>query len=270
LEYVKLISFEGSERGYGDTTLNAVGVAFANTCLGLVFLMLAILNENLLRKALYLLVAAAAFFVVLSSASRGAIIWGSLAMCFFFTLNRHRGYLSGRGLLAALISMALILPASVVLYQANYAIAERFDILIDRFTQMYDLFNKYGGRDSSVSARQTYWTSYLSTIDQWIIFGEKGQYGYPHNQWLEIFVKFGLLGIPMFLMSIVLFLKISWSAVCEKLHPDIEFSIIATLFMFGYLSSLSSLSLQVNRVMWLGFGYLLGYYLQRPKRQNRV
>jgi O-antigen ligase len=270
LEYVKLISFEGSERGYGDTTLNAVGVAFANTCLGLVFLMLAILNENLLRKALYLLVAAAAFFVVLSSASRGAIIWGSLAMCFFFTLNRHRGYLSGRGLLAALISMALILPALVVLYQANYAIAERFDILIDRFTQMYDLFNKYGGRDSSVSARQTYWTSYLSTIDQWIIFGEKGQYGYPHNQWLEIFVKFGLLGIPMFLMSIVLFLKISWSAVCEKLHPDIEFSIIATLFMFGYLSSLSSLSLQVNRVMWLGFGYLLGYYLQRPKRQNRV
>jgi hypothetical protein len=125
LEYVKLISFEGSARGYGDTTLNPVGVAFANTCLGLVFLMLAILNKNLLRKALYLLVASAAVFVVLSSASRGAIIWGSLAMVFFFVLNRHRGYLTGRGLLVALISMALILPALVVLYQANYAIAER-------------------------------------------------------------------------------------------------------------------------------------------------
>jgi hypothetical protein len=77
-------------RGFGDTTLNAVGVAFANTCLGLVFLVMAILNKNLLRKALYLLVAFAAVFVVFSSASRGAIIWGSLAMVFFCVLNRHR------------------------------------------------------------------------------------------------------------------------------------------------------------------------------------
>jgi O-antigen ligase len=272
LQFVKLISFEGSVRGYGDTTLNAVGVAFANTCLALVFLTLAILNKNLLRKALYLLVAFAAVFVVLSSASRGAIIWGSLAMVFFFVLNRHRRYLTGRGLLVALLSMLLILPALVVLYQSNYAIAERMDILIDRYSQLFDLFRKYGGGDSdrSIGARQYAWTSYLSTFDQWIIFGEKRQYGYPHNQWLEIFIKFGLLGIPMFLMSIVLFFKISWSAVREKLHPDVEFSIIATLFMFGYLSSLSSLSLQVNRVLWLGFGYLLGYYLERSNRQNAL
>ena len=271
LGYVKLISFEGSARSFGDTTLNPVGVAFANTCLGLVFLMLAMLNKNLLRKALYLLVAFAAVFVVFSSASRGAIIWGSLAMVFFCVLNRHRGYLTGRSLVVTLLSMALLLPGLVVLYQSNYAIAERLDILIDRFTQMFDLFRKYGGdSDQSVSARQYAWSSYLSTIDQWIIFGEKRQYGYPHNQWLEIFVKFGLLGTPMFLMSIILFFKISWSALREKLNPDVEFSIITTLFMFGYLSSMTSLSLQVNRVMWLGFGYLLGFYLQRSKRQNRV
>ena len=271
LGYVKLISFEGSARGFGDTTLNPVGVAFANTCLGLVFLMLAMLNKNLLRKALYLLVAFAAVFVVFSSASRGAIIWGSLAMVFFCVLNRHRGYLTGRSLVVTLLSMALLLPGLVVLYQSNYAITERLDILIDRFTQMFDLFRKYGGdSDQSVSARQYAWSSYLSTIDQWIIFGEKRQYGYPHNQWLEIFVKFGLLGTPMFLMSIILFFKISWSALREKLNPDVEFSIITTLFMFGYLSSMTSLSLQVNRVMWLGFGYLLGFYLQRSKRQNRV
>ena len=271
LGYVKLISFEGSARGFGDTTLNPVGVAFANTCLGLVFLTLAILNKNLLRKALYLLVAFAAVFVVFSSASRGAIIWGSLAMVFFCVLNRHRGYLTGRSLVVTLLSMALLLPGLVVLYQSNYAIAERLDILIDRFTQMFDLFRKYGGdSDQSVSARQYTWNSYLSTIEQWIIFGEKRQSGYPHNQWLEIFVKFGLLGTPMFLMSIILFFKISWSALREKLNPDVEFSIITTLFMFGYLSSMTSLSLQVNRVMWLGFGYLLGFYLQRSKRQNRV
>jgi O-antigen ligase len=268
LQFVKAISFEGSERGFGETTLNAVGVAFANSCLGFVFLVLAILNKNLLRRALFLLVASAAFFVVLSSASRGAIIWGSGAMIFFFMLNRHKKYFTARGLLAAVLSTVLLLPVLAAFYNANYAIAERFDILIDRFTQMFDLFLKYDGQDDSVSERQYRWSSYLSTIDQWIIFGEKRQYGYPHNQWLEIFVKFGLLGLPMFFMSIILFLKISWGVVRENLHPDVEFSIIATLFIFGYLSSMTSLSLQVNRVLWLGFGYLLGYYLERSKRQK--
>ncbi|CAI8286543.1 MAG: Uncharacterised protein [Opitutia bacterium UBA7350] len=270
LQFVKLISFEGSARGYGDVSLNAVGVAFANSCLGLIFLVLGILNKNPLRKTLFLLVACAAFFVVLSSASRGAILWSSGAIIFFFILNRHRNYLNVRSILVAALSMVLLLPVLAVLYQTNYAIAERVDILIDRFLQILDLFNKYGSDDASVTQRQYYWTSYLSTIDQWIIFGEEGQDGYPHNQWLEIFVKFGLLGLPMFIMSIILLFKISWSALREKLHPDIEFSMITTLFMFGYLSSMTSLSLQVNRVLWLGFGYLLGYYMGRSKRQKRA
>ena len=270
LQFVKLISFEGSARGFGDTTLNPVGVAFANSCLGLVFFVLAILSKDLLRKLLFLSVACAGFFVVISSASRGAIIWNLLAISFFFILNRHRNYLNVRSIFVAALSMLLLLPVLAVLYQTNYAIAERVDILIDRFLQILDLFNKYGSDDASVTQRQFYWTSYLSTIDQWILFGEERQDGYPHNQWLEIFVKFGLLGLPMFIMSIILLFKISWSALREKLHPDIEFSMITTLFMFGYLSSMTSLSLQVNRVLWLGFGYLLGYYLERSKQQKRV
>ena len=92
-----------------------------------------------------------------------------LAIIFFFILNRHRKYLSGRSLLATVLSMVLLLPVLAILYNANYAIAERFDILIERFTQMFDLFLKYGGQDASVTERQYRWSSYLSTIDQWII-----------------------------------------------------------------------------------------------------
>jgi O-antigen ligase len=270
LRFVKDISFAGSERGFGGTELNPVGVAYANTCLGLVFLILAILNKNLLRKGLYLLVACVSFFVVLSSASRGAVIWGTAAMVFFFVLNRHRKYLTGRGLLLAMLSVLLLIPVAAILYKTNYAVSERLDILIGRFTTMFDslLGRGHGGGDPSVNAREYTWMSYLSTVDQWIFFGERGYSSYPHNQWLEIFARFGLLGVPMFVMSVVLFFKVSWSAVFDELHPDVEFSLITTLFMFAYLSSITSLSLQVNRVMWLGFGYLLGYYVQRARRNT--
>ena len=272
LRFVKDISFQGSERGFGETTLNPVGVAYANTCLGLVFLVVGVLNKSLIRKAVHLLAACLAFAVVLSSASRGAVIWGGGAILFFLLLNRHRKYLSGKNVLVAAGACILLIPICVVLYSTNYAIAERFDILIKRFIEMFQ--SLFGGgqarTDLSLSARQMMWDSYLSTWDQWILFGEKNYVGYPHNQWIEILARFGLLGIPLLIMSVVLFFKLGWDLLTRKIHPDVEFSLIATLFVYSYLQSMSSLSLQVNRALWLGFGYLLGYFIERSKRRRRT
>jgi O-antigen ligase len=114
------------------------------------------------------------------------------------------------------------------------------------------------------------WHSYASTFEQWIVFGEKGYVGYPHNQWVEILARFGLLGIPMLVMSIVLFCRVCWDVVTRKIHPDVEFSLIAILFVYSYLQSMSSLSLQVNRALWLGFGYLIGYFVEQSKRRRRA
>jgi O-antigen ligase len=272
LRFVKDISFQGSERGFGETTLNPVGVAYANTCLGLVFVVIAILNKSLIRKGVHLLAACLAFGVVLSSASRGAVIWGACAIVFFLLLNRHRKYLSGKNVLIAVGACMLVVPVCAVLYTTNYAIAERLDILLERFTEMFQ--SLFGGgqarTDLSLSARQIMWDSYVSTFDQWIIFGEKRYVGYPHNQWVEILVRFGLMGIPLLIISVVLFFRLGWDVLTRKMRPDVEFSLIATLFVFSYLQSMTSLSLQVNRALWLGFGYLLGYYIERSKQRRRT
>lgn len=273
LRFVKNISFEGSERGFGETTLNPVGVAYANTCLALVFVVIGVLNKSLIRKAVHLLAACCAFFVVLSSASRGAIIWGACALVFFLLLNRHRKYLSGKNILVALLSGLLLVPIIAVLYTSNYAIAERIDILFERFTEMFQsLFGGAQARtDLSLSARQIMWQNAISTFDQWILFGERGYDWYPHNQWLEILIRFGILGIPLLVMSLFLFIRLGWDVLTRKIHPDVEFSLIATLFVYSYLQSMTSLSLQVNRALWLGFGYLIGYFLeQRARRSRRI
>ena len=272
LRFVKDISFEGSERGFGGTTLNPVGVAYANTCLALVFIVIGVLNRCLIRKGVHLLAAVLAIGVVLSSASRGAVIWGACAVVYFLLLNRHRKYLSGKNILIGLGSCVLVIPIIVVLYTTNYAISERIDILVGRFSRMFE--SLFGGgqalTDMSLNVRQVVWQSYALTFDQWIVFGEKRYVGYPHNQWLEILVRFGLLGIPLLIMSVVLFVRLGWDVMTRKMHPDVEFSLISALFVFSYLQSMTSLSLHVNRALWLGFGYLLGYFIERSRRNRRA
>ena len=70
-------------------------------------------------------------------------------------------------------------------------------------------------------------------------------------------------------MSVVLFVRLGWDVLTRKMHPDVEFSLIATLFVYSYLQSITSLSLHVNRALWLGFGYLLGYFIERSRRRRR-
>ena len=269
LRFVKDISFAGSARGFGETTLNPVGVAYANTCLALVFVVIGVLNKSLIGKVVHLLAACIAFAVVLSTASRGAVVWGGCAVFFFILLNRHRKYLSGKNLMILIGSCLVLVPVCFVLYNANYALSERFDILFKRFANLYySVFEAGGSVDDSANARQIMLHSYVSTIEQWIIFGEKGYVGYPHNQWVEILARFGLLGIPMLIMSVVLICRLGWDLVTRKMYPDVEFSLIAILFVYSYLQSMTSLSLQVNRALWLGFGYLLGYYIGRSERRR--
>jgi hypothetical protein len=271
LRFVKDISFEGSARGFGETTLNPVGVAYANTCLTLIFVVVGILNSSLIHKSVHLLAACLAFAVVLSTASRGAMVWGACTLVFFLLLNRHRKYLSVKNVLIAVGSCILLIPICVVLYKTNYAILERADILVKRFMSLFYGIVEVGGRgDDSINARQIMLHSYASTFEQWIIFGEKGYVGYPHNQWIEILARFGLLGIPMLVMSVVLFCRLVWDAVTRKIYPDVEFSLITILFVYSYLQSMSSLSLQVNRALWLGFGYLIGYFVEQSMSRRRA
>ena len=83
--------------------------------------------------------------------------------------------------------------------------------------------------------------------------------GYPHNQWLEILVRYGLLGVPLLLFSIFVFSKTMVRGLFGRYHLSPEWYFMALIFIFAYLQSLTSLRLDVNRVLWLGLGYMCGY-----------
>lgn len=268
LRYVQVISFHGAARNFGEVGLNPVGVAFAQTCLMLIFLVLGFLSRNVLYKIAFFMASALALFVVFSSASRGAIIWGGCTVGFLLVMCRKRHYFSPKALLLLVGAVLVALPVVLYLYNTNYAISERIDLLFERFESMYyELIGDSSTTDLAMSGRLEIWDFYFSHFTDWILLGERHYSGYyPHNQWLEILVRYGLFGIPLLFLSIYVFVRLCWDALTRRTVPDAEFTLIVALFMYAYLQSMSSLSMDMNRVLWLGFGYLVGYFQVKRAR----
>ena len=262
LRFVKDISFYGTQRDYGDTSLNPVGVAYSMICLALAYLVLGVCAPKLWRKMLFFAVVALAFIAAVSSASRGALFAGLGAVIYFVLLNRRTVQWSVRSWLTTVGGILFMLPIIWIMYHKNYAISERSALLIKRVSSMFRAFSG-NSNDPSMSIREITWDYYIKNIETWIVFGEKGYSAYPHNQFFEILVRFGLFGIPLLLMSVFTIGRVLSYLLFSRQKYDLEFSFVSILFVFSYLQSMTSLSLQINRVMWLGFGYFLGIIFNR-------
>ena len=262
IQYYESISFHGTARGYGaDTALNPVGIAFLYTSLLLVFFTLTILSRNVIDKILYSIAILTSAGVIVTTASRGALIWAFCTILFYFTSQREK-YFKFKNFFLVLIFGAIIIFSGAIIFSNNVILGESIEILIKRFTSLLDVFNnsKVSQSDLSANARLYYWEYYFKNFSDWILFGEKNYVGYPHNQYLEILVRFGLLGIPLLLFSFYIIITLIKKFTRKLSAYDIELSMILVIFLFSYLSSLSSLSLEVNRGLWLGLGYFAGYF----------
>ena len=261
LRYYESISFYGTARGYGeDTALNPVGVAFTFTLLLLVYFVLAISSQNIFDKVLYGLGMILATAIVVTTASRGAIIWGILTIIFFMASSRIKKIKFSKFFILLLFGI-LFLGFLFLFFSKNVILMESFEILIKRFSGIFGAFDKStAGLDISANSRVEYWKHYISIFPDWIFFGEKYYRGYPHNQYLEILVRFGLLGIPLLVLSLFVMGQFMNSFLLKKKQRDFELAIISAIFLFGYLSSLTSLNLEMNRAMWFGLGYFFGYF----------
>lgn len=261
LRYYESISFYGTARGYGeDTALNPVGVAFTFTLLLLVYFVLAISSQNIFDKVLYGLGMILATAIVVTTASRGAIIWGILTIIFFMASSRIKKIKFSKFFILLLFGI-LFLGFLFLFFSKNVILMESFEILIKRFSGIFGAFDKStAGLDISANSRVEYWKHYISIFPDWIFFGEKHYRGYPHNQYLEILVRFGLLGIPLLVLSLFVMGQFMNSFLLKKKQRDFELAIISAIFLFAYLSSLTSLNLEMNRAMWFGLGYFFGYF----------
>ena len=117
--------------------------------------------------------------------------------------------------------------------------------------------------DRSTQNRFDLYMHFLNRTHEWFLIGDKNLSFYPHNQFLEIFVRFGLFGIPLFIVSIYGAFKFHICNFGKKFRSE-EFVFMSMLFAFSYLQSQSSLGLDINRTLFLSLGFMIGYIFRSP------
>lgn len=260
LGYVKHITFSGGGRDL--ETGNPVGIAYIFTLFSLVLLYLLVLYKNTGVKLVAGFGLIFAGLIVMSTGSRGAVLWGGCACAYvLFVLFRSGRIRLTLGKLAFAVGAVLVGGLLIYLLSlVNYAVAERWHILAHRFIGLFRTMSGEGN-DMATIGRLYIYDFYLNTFSQWIFIGSHNYSSYPHNQILEILVRFGLYGIPLLLLSLFAFSRMLYFSIfnVRGVFLNREWYLFALLFVFCYLQSMSSLSLEINRGLWLGMGYLVGY-----------
>lgn len=274
IEYVKVLNFFVQGRSMDEgASGNPVGIAYQFSILALIFLYLFRSQTNILYKIVFLVSALFSGAVILTTESRGAVaalILGMLYLSVASLFNRRfiRSLKSKKKYFNNLVFLGLGGLVSVIMvffaFVNDFIIMEKFDALYARFENFY--FMLIGEKsDLSTQNRVDLYMHFLNRPEEWILIGEKNLSFYPHNQFLEIFIRFGLLGIPLFLASLYGAFKFHTLNFSKKFHSE-EFIFMSMLFAFSYLQSQSSLGLDINRALFLSLGFMIGYILKKPKQ----
>lgn len=263
LEHVKTLASPG-DRGNlfrGASELHPVGVAYVNVILIIVCLYMRVTTKHLISKLLYTIAIAMAFLVIVTTGSRGAVLWGTLSFCtmVYILFANKLLKINIKMFFTAVLDFLLGGAIVVYLFRTNQALSGKLDMLIHRFEGLFHFAGGNTAADLSSQIRMNIYNDHSSNIDTWVVSGLKDYSANPHNQFLEIFVRFGLLGLPLFGFSLYVMGKSLLKAFSGKYELSPEWYLIMFVFLFSYMQSMTNLNLELNRTLWLGFGFLYGY-----------
>ncbi len=267
IKNISLISIANQigHRGLGIEELNSNGVAYnALIILFIYFVFFRVSNSKIL-KSLYLLVLLSACGIIIISVSRGIMLWGTIGIiCLLFVQRNRRKKHRVFNILLLLIFIFLIqnkLNDELLLQRIEHT-TKRFTLLIEQIGEGSDAGPR---KFSTVDDRIQQYRYELESWDRWILWGKYEYNKYPHNQFLEILVRFGVLGLPLLFFSISTFVYSIFTLFRKniKKYWDIETYYITGIFISSYLISMSSLSLEMNKGLWLGFGFFFALSLRR-------
>ena len=243
------------DRGIGDSVLNPVGVAYSNSLLILFLYWLFKNTEKKILKYIISLSFLLAFFVLISTLSRGALLFTISILI----INYFKGVKQFVLFLVKFFKLSLIISFLALIV---FFVSQNFDFLkikidgiLERFSQIFTFLDKNEG-DLSISGRRDYYNIFKEEFQNFIFFGQYGYTPYPHNQFLEIIMRWGLFGVPLLFFSINKFLISLKLLYSKNLIKNNMLFLMTFLFVFSYLQSMSSLSLEMNRTLWLGFGFI--------------
>lgn len=244
-------------RDLGDDSLNAVGIAYTHALLFLFLFWIFQTSKNSKFRPVFLVAIIITFSVIISTLSRGAVIFLALFLLFYYLrvvkIKVHYLPKLVKGLfifIGILFFLDLFIQNNEYVHLKTEAIVNRFDSLLDYSTK--------NTVDLSALEREKVYDYFFNDISKFYL-GEEGYKPYPHNQFIEILMRWGIFGIPLLIFSITIFIKSLKIFNKKHLEKNPILFLIISLFVFSYLQSMTSMSLEMNRMMWFGFGFIYSY-----------
>lgn len=258
-----------------DSDINAIGLAYTNSIV--FFILYYFLVYYQLKKGvlwMVILSMCSTIFLIFSTQSRGALIYITLILLInnFYRLKSMKNIMKFFAYFIVFVLLGLVFYFEVI--KSVPSLENKVDGAIDRFS----LLSKVGAGndvkvDQSAYQRTLFIKEFFDDLSNIIFFGQDNYKPYPHNQFLEIIMRWGIFfGMPLLFISISSFFKSVRILIGgEKIEPFINMAVL--LFAFAFLQSLSSMSLDVNRILWFGLGFIIGlpsiYKLTRKKVISR-
>lgn len=253
---------EGS-RDLGDETLNAVGVAYVYGQLFLLFFCLYNKDRSKHMKFLLLITLVAIVVVLLITQSRGALLYVILTLVWFYK-QKLRSNFRIKNILLIFVALTGLL----LMVRANKIIESKIEVVSNRFESAFNHIYVNGEVDRALEERNNMQSVFFEDYDK-MFLGYEGYIPYPHNQYIEIYMRWGIFGIPLLLISMISFKRALGFVKSRNQSASSIKYLIVTIFFFCYLQSMSSLSLEMNRMMWFGFGFLTSDSLKRNRIKNK-
>jgi O-antigen ligase len=251
------INFESNVRigsEVKDDNINSVGLAYINA--NIFFIIFNFFGFVKKRKWLNIFIILALFsivIIIISSGARGASL--SLAFTFFLPhiFKFNKDFFSK--FFKILFYVFILILSYFMLVKYFPVIEQKIDSSFERFSSLFDFYATKS--DRSVLEREELYNNFFNNYDKYIFIGKKKYFPYPHNIFIEIIMRWGVfLSIPLlFLIIKNIFKSIS---IIKSTSNFPFFSFFVFCFLFSFLQSLTSMSLEMNRMLWLSLGFVAG------------
>ena len=252
---------DGDESG-----INAIGIAYTNAIVFFIlYYFVVYYNLKKWMKGIVFLSLFSVIFVILTTQSRGALIYIILILVF----KNFKKLLSIRNLFKSLILLFFGVLIFLITLSFFPAMQEKVEGTLKRFETLIEISENVEA-DQSSNERALLIQDFFGNIGDVILLGKEEYEPYPHNQFIEIIMRWGLFfGMPLIIFSLYNFLK-SLLIFLKRINTHSIVNLIAFLFVFSFLQSLSSMSLEMNRMFWLGLGFLAAIPQKYNNTVNKV
>lgn|GEM_PF-1484928 len=246
-------SVAGDEEG----GVNVIGIAYTNALIVIIIFNIIRHLPQMKKFQFYLLVICMflSSFVIMQTQSRGALIY-LILIIIISSIYNFKAINLILYLKKFIVYLIVFIVAIIILVKVSPSAELAFEGL---FKRLENLFNFFGGTniDNSALARENMYEAFFNNYHEYLFFGQRGYVPYPHNIFIETIQRFGLiLGIPFFFI-LLLSVFTSFRHLLGK-NRILVLDIFCMIFLFSFFQSLSSMSLEMNRSLWLSMGVVLG------------